>query len=166
MIYTGSDGQNFVPFDGAGQAGTDDDVVIVLQSSEAHVLEDRANAIGAAQAIGNPARSLAGIQLAGAGKGKQFTLTMLFSATSTMPTELASTEMQFDATGEGMGLRLFLYAGSSEPELNHRKEDALARMREFAVQGGANSWRGFEMAGSSDGRTFMGLILTHRKWQV
>jgi len=162
MIYTGSDDQNFVPFDGAGQAETDDDVVVVLQDSDPLVLEDRANVIGGAQVVGSPSRGLMGVQLGGAGKGKQFTLTMLFSNILTAPSGLDSSEMQFDASGQGAGLRLFLYSGSSEPELNHRKQDALARARAFAVGWTSVTWRGFEMAGSSDGRTFMGMFLIHR----
>jgi len=161
MIYVGATGLGWVPFDGA-EMDADDDLLVVLQSSEPEVLETRANAIGAVQAIHDPSRALGGVQLAGAGKGKQFTLAMLFSRTSTMPTGL--NQMLFDASGSGVGIAVFLFSGSSEPELNHRKQDALARARAWAPVDpwAVRTWRGCEIAGSGDGRTFMGLLIVRR----
>jgi len=160
MIYTGATGLAWGEFFGAdGQPGTEDELVI-LQDSDPYVLEQRVNARGESEWQVS-SRYLLGIQIAGAGKGKQFTVMMLLSNDG-IPTSLSTNAHHFGAGTLNEGLRVFIYGGSSEPELNQRKQDALARARVFASTFTTPFWRGFEMAGSNDGRTFMGMFIVFR----
>lgn len=160
MIYYGATGLGAIPFDGAGAAGTDDDVVVILKSSYLPDLEARANAVGAAQTLSEPSRVLAGIQLAGCGEGQQFALMMVFSNILTAPATLS--DHQFAISDQATGIRLFLFSGETEVELLKRKEDALARARAWIVGYEEPTWRGFEIAGAGSGRTFMGMFLVGR----
>jgi hypothetical protein len=158
MIFFGStdSDQTFQAFEGADGGSSDSDYVVSFQGNDPIVLENRINAEGQRQsaALG---RSLAGIQIAGGGKGNDFVVTMLFGRTGAgSPTNFP----QNDTTTAG--LNVFLFKGSSEAELNQRKQDALTRALAFCSGFGTPyEWRGCEMAGANDGPEFMGMFIVY-----
>jgi hypothetical protein len=158
VIYTGCAGQSFPGFSGKTELVGTDDVMRYARAADALVLEAHVNAIGQAEAAlgGEPGpRYLAGIQLAGAGQGRQFLVAMLFSREGQPPGN------EF-ARSLGAGLRAFFYGGETAEALGRSKQLALGRAREFVGQDLVGEYRGFELAGSSDGTVYLGMFLVNR----
>jgi len=155
MIYFGP--TVFSAYDGASGGGSPADEVDIFQSDDVLVLENRVNARGREQNVVN-SRSLMGLQISGAGQGGQFTVMMLTN--TDIPNGL--TGMEFTPDDASAGIRVFLYAAETEQELEVQKQRALGRARSFISGFGTNSWRGCEMAGSSNGRVFAGLFVVSR----
>jgi hypothetical protein len=156
MIYFGSGiTQVFNPFEGADPGTIDSDQVARIRGNDPIVMENRINALGRFQAT-DAGRSLAGIQIAGGGKGNDFVVTMLFGRfTPGRPTNFTQDDV-------AAGINVFLYQGSSEAELDNRKQDALARARAFVAGTSLPEWRACEMAGANDGPEFMGMFVIWR----
>jgi len=157
MIYYAQTAPEAFDFDGA-QAGSNDEVFI-FQSDDPVVLEQRINARGRYECNQNT-RYLAGIQIAGGGKGNVFTVTMLMS--SDVPTVLGTAVHTFTADDTAAGLRVFLFKASSEAELMNHMRGANTRIGAFTSGHDTPQWRGIEIAGSNDGPEFMGLLVVWR----
>lgn len=159
MIYFGASvsttGLGWIGFEGASGEPADSDLVLVFRGNDPAVLEQQINEAGVIQSRDN-GRNLGGIQIAGTGKGREFTVHVLFTRYSVPP------ENNFPQIPAVAGLNIFLFSGEGEVELMNRKEDALSRARDFCVGFGTPEWRGLEIAGSCDGRTAMGLFVVHR----
>lgn len=153
MIYFGATGLAFSGFDGADDTPADADCVDVFQSDDPLVLEQRVNQRGVIQAT-TAGRVLMGIQLSGTGKGGQFTVQMLTSRNNA-----TISYNNFPQNATASGLNVFFFKGETEHELNVRKQDALARARAFVVGFQGPRWWGCEIAGSNDGRSFMGMLV-------
>lgn len=159
MIYYSQNGKEAFNFDGAdGQQGTEDEVV-VIQGNDPVVLEQRVNQRGRLEWNQNT-RYLAGIKIAGGGKGNIFTVTMLFS--DDVPTDLDTVEHHFTADDTSTGLRVFFFQASSEAELMNHLRGANSRIGAFTTGYDDPAWRGVEMAGSNDGPEFMGMLVMWR----
>jgi hypothetical protein len=129
------------------------DAIHFVRAEDPLVLENQVNAIGQAEA--NLSRLLGGIQIAGAGKGHQFMVGMLFS-------EVGLPSGNQFATGELLGLRAFCFHGETPEALERNKELARARMLAFTATWPDLDYRACEVAGANSGTVYMGLVLVER----
>jgi hypothetical protein len=130
------------------------DVTLFARASDPLVLEQQINTIGQAQAV--LGRPLGGIQLGGSGKGEQFAAQLLFAVTDTPIVGMAF------ALGAGDGIRVFCFKGETPEAINNNKNLALQRALAFTGSFDFQEYRGFELAGSNDGMSYMGLIVVYR----
>jgi hypothetical protein len=158
MIYTEATDKTWPVFTGAADLDATEDVMRYARAADPLVLEAQVNALGVAEGlIADPGpRSLAGIQLGGAGKGHQFMVTMLFTRTG------QPVENEFAVDEEHPGLRAFFYAGETPEALRLAKDLALLRAVAFTDTWTDNDYRGFEISGANDGLVYMGMFLVRR----
>ncbi len=161
MIYYTQQALAAYPFFGADGQGTPDDVVII-QGNDPLVLEQRVNARGRLEYI-QDGRQLAGIQIAGGGKGNVFTVTMVLSSASP---DGSLVNHYFTPSDASSGLGAFFFQASSEAELRNQMLKANGRATEFVTGFATPEVRGIEIAGSNDGPEFMGMLLMWRGSQV
>jgi hypothetical protein len=157
MIYTNAHGQtgpDFPSFTGDPPGPGTPDVIRFAKAYDPLVLETQVNTIGQQEAAAG--RYLMGIQLGGASKGQQFVVQMLFDGIGTTP------GMLFALDG-GDGLRAFCFWGESVEAVLRNKDAAVRRALEFIGSDAIHTYRGFEISGSNDCLTFMGLMLVYRE---
>lgn len=155
MFLIGATALANAPFGGADGAALTDDELVLIQSDDPLVLEQRVNAEGLRQLA--LTRSLQGFQIGGGGQGAQFTVLLLFSRTGCGLSDMTFTTPSPSDAGVGV----FCFKAETEHELEVRKQDALARARAFVAATTAY-WLGCEIAGSDAGRVFMGLIVVQK----
>jgi hypothetical protein len=129
------------------------DAIHFARAEDPLVLENQVNAIGVAEEALN--RGLGGIQIAGAGKGHQFMVGMLFSEVG-IPTGNGF------AVGELAGLRAFCFKGETPEALERNKELARLRMLAFVSEWPDLEYRACEVAGANSGSVYMGMLLIRR----
>lgn len=129
---------------------------LVLVRADKHLaLERDVNAYGIAQAEGDHP-FLTGITVAGAGKGAQFLVSMLFGADENY--SLGT----FVEPGEASyGLRAFCYTGETPREIARNYQLALARAQDFVVAEAVATRRSWQLAGASAGRVYLGMFLVN-----
>jgi hypothetical protein len=128
----------------------------LVRSDEPLVLERLVNARGIAQtADGN---NLVGIDIAGAGQGAQFLVSMLFSEDDTPN---LGQFVDVDDPEATAGLRAFFYTGETPVEIARNYALAHARAVAFAenYEGSRHSW---QLAGANSGRVYVGMFLVNR----
>jgi hypothetical protein len=147
-------------FEFFGADGQTSDEVFILQGNDPLVLEERVNALGRQDFVAN-GRFLAGIQIAGGGKGNVFTV-MMVQSTSGAPPSLVDADHHFTGDDDSTGLKAFFFQASSEAELQNQMLKANARAQAFVTGFATPEMRGIEIAGSNDGPEFMGMMLVWR----
>jgi hypothetical protein len=66
------------------------------------------------------------------------------------------------AVGAGDGIRVFCFKGETPEAINNNKNLALQRALAFTGSFDFQEYRGFELSGSNDGMSYMGLIVVYR----